>query len=1087
MVPSMRHIVCLASLSLFLACGGGDDTTEPVVIPVASVSVTPATLTLTPGETAQLTATPRAADTSPLTDRAVSWTSTDPAVASVSSTGLVTAVTPGGPIAITATSEGKAATAQVTVSPTPVATVETSPATTSIEAGDTTRFVATLRSATGAELTGRTIAWSSANTAIAAVDATSGLVTGIAPGGPVHISATSEGKQASSAVTITAPTVATVAVTPAAPSVEVGKVLPLAVTLRDVRGNAITGRPITWSSSNPGVATVDQDGQVTGVSIGGPVTITASSEGRQGMATLTVHGAPVARVDVTAPTPEMADDATMQLSVRLTDASGNVLAGRTISWTSDAPTVATVDATGLVRPVRAGVVTVRARSEGIEGTATITVRGLVNRWTFSEEGGLGTTFRDDVGGRVAVIAGSTATASAIGGQVTLAGGAQTTAGYVALPAGLLRPLTDATIEVWATMHAIRTWARIIHIGNGTANNLFVAWSQGRNPTQDRVGFTVNGVEQRLDNSMAPFRLDMQHHVVMALDEGGGANGRTKVTLFLDGSARGAFDTDYRLAQLADADFFLGRSHYNDETANASFDEVRIHNRAFALADAQRSYVRGPIRTGTQFTVAILPPVGMRDTVRGVDVRFALQASGRDAHGRQFPLAGARWTTSAPTIATVDSTGLVHARAAGRAEITATVGTTTARWSTAVVRSRRLNVDPYLATPIAGALWEVPVILIEYLPTADGSSLDVLKAPDFWFLNAQTLDSVEANNLRIAKRRKMMVEQGSRFRGYKDPAATPSLGYRVIEHIIVYDQIPPHPTKRANIAGSPRYEHWHGVFSDLGLDPIMRARTVRELWVAHAAFDGGFPSYDATRHKVEDMRVGWESNMSSPTTGDISNSDRDPNDAPLLPHTYIIYGINYRRSQAEAGHNVGHQVEAMFSHIAHRQDGNADLFWRKFVGLDGAGRFVPGRVGATHFPPNAASDYDYGDPRMVASDIEDWRPDNSGQKTQVNVDTWGKLVYPWPGEADFGQRVESQWYTYWFQNMPGRGNRITHGSNWMTNWWAFVADWDAAFTSGLGLYGGSPAASQGPGTAPTAIRAGPPYRPPAERPPARRPR
>ena len=225
-----------------------------------------------------------------------------------------------------------------------------------------------------------------------------------------------------------------------------------------------------------------------------------------------------------------------------------------------------------------------------------------------------------------------------------------------------------------------------------------------------------------------------------------------------------------------------------------------------------------------------------------------------------------------------------------------------------------------------------------------------------------------------------------------------------------------------------------------------------------------------------MRVGWESNMSSPTTGDISNSDRDPNDAPVLPHTYIIYGINYRHSQAEAVHNVGHQVEAMMSHIAFRQDMNSDLFWRRFVGLDGAGKFIPGRAGATHFPPNAAQDYDYLNTRMMPSVIEDWRPDNAGQKTQVNVDTWGKLVYPWPGEPDFGGRVESQWYTYWFQNMPGRGNRIPHGSNWMTNWWAFVADWDAAFKSGLGLYGGSPAASQGAGTAWPAIRSSPPYRP-----------
>jgi hypothetical protein len=82
---------------------------------------------------------------------------------------------------------------------------------------------------------------------------------------------------------------------------------------------------------------------------------------------------------------------------------------------------------------------------------------------------------------------------------------------------------------------------------------------------------------------------------------------------------------------------------------------------------------------------------------------------------------------------------------------------------------------------------------------------------------------------------------------------------------------------------------------------------------------------------------------------------------------------------------------------------------------------------------------------------------------VSVNTWRNLTYPWPGEAEFSQRVESQWYVYWFQNFPGLGNRIPHGNNWMTNWWAFFADWDAALASRLGLYGTSPAAQAGVGT------------------------
>jgi uncharacterized protein YjdB len=453
------------------------------------------------------------------------------------------------------------------------------------------------------------------------------------------------------------------------------------------------------------------------------------------------------------------------------------------------------------------------------------------------------------------------------------------------------------------------------------------------------------------------------------------------------------------------------------------------------------------------TIQINTPAGMQDMIRGVDVRFVLTAQ----------TAGVRWSSSNPAVATIDAvTGAVHTVAEGVVTFTATIAGGGGSWTRNVVRIRRMQVDPYLATPLAGALWEVPVILIEYHPTADAANLDVGRAPDYWSLGPMSLDSLERLTMRYARRRKMMVEQGSRFRGYNDAAAQPSLGYRVVEHVVVYDQIPPNSNKRSGIPGNPRFENWHEAFTDLQLVPIIRARKVREVWAAWSSFDGNYPSYNPAIHKVDDMRAGWESNMASPTTGDVSNSDRDPNDAPLVEHTYIIYGINFRRTQAEAVHNVGHQVEAMFAHVNGRQDGNSRLFWRDFVGQDASGRFITGRAGWTHMPPNTTTDYDYLNGTLVASDIEQWRPDNTGTKKQVNVNTWANLTYPWPGEADFAQRAESQWYVYWFQSLPGRGNRIPHGANWMTNWWAFVADWDAAITSSLGLYGASPAAQSGSG-------------------------
>jgi hypothetical protein len=135
-----------------------------------------------------------------------------------------------------------------------------------------------------------------------------------------------------------------------------------------------------------------------------------------------------------------------------------------------------------------------------------------------------------------------------------------------------------------------------------------------------------------------------------------------------------------------------------------------------------------------------------------------------------------------------------------------------------------------------------------------------------------------------------------------------------------------------------------------------------------------------------------------------------------------------------------------------QHRNTDLFWNKFVGKDANGNFITGRAGWTHMPPNTTEHYDTRNAADVESDIEDWTPDNSGLKKVVNVDTWGNLRYQWPDAnlAEIPQRVESQWYIYWMQNMPGHKNGIRYENTDMTNWWVFTADWDKAISSGVGL-------------------------------------
>ena len=80
--------------------------------------------------------------------------------------------------------------------------------------------------------------------------------------------------------------VASVWVSPSSGVLDVGQTLSLSATAKDAAGSVLTGRTITWASSD-GSATVSGTGLVTGMEAGSP-TITATCEGKSGIAAITV-------------------------------------------------------------------------------------------------------------------------------------------------------------------------------------------------------------------------------------------------------------------------------------------------------------------------------------------------------------------------------------------------------------------------------------------------------------------------------------------------------------------------------------------------------------------------------------------------------------------------------------------------------------------------------------------------------------------------------------------------------------------------------------------------------------------------------
>ncbi len=369
--------LAVTGLAFVTACSGGGTSTEIVHAAVASISVSlPSSLAA--GQKARGTAIPRDANGNPLSGRTVSWQSLSSSVATVSDSGMISAVAPGTAV-ISASSEGVSGQASMDVvapAPAPVASVSVALGASSLNPGQTTQATATTRDANNNVLTGRTVTWGSSNTGVATVS-TSGLVTAVAVGS-AQITGTSEGQSGSATITVTsAPPVpvASVSVSLGSSSINAGQTTQATATTRDANGNVLTGRTISWGTSNGGIATVSGSGVVTGVAAG-TAQITATSEGQSGSATITITvppPPPVANVSVSLAATTLNIGQTTQATATTRDANGNVLTGRTITWSTSNATVATVSGSGVVTAVTAGTAQITATSEGKSGSATLTV------------------------------------------------------------------------------------------------------------------------------------------------------------------------------------------------------------------------------------------------------------------------------------------------------------------------------------------------------------------------------------------------------------------------------------------------------------------------------------------------------------------------------------------------------------------------------------------------------------------------------------------------------------------------------------------------------------------------------------------
>ncbi|PYU05216.1 MAG: hypothetical protein DMG34_08865 [Acidobacteria bacterium] len=341
---------------------------------LSTLQVTPASVSLATHASQQFHATGLFSDgsTQDLTS-SVTWFSSDSGVATINTGGMATAVTTG-VTNVTAKSGTTQASATLAVNNASVGltSITLSPLVSTLAVHTTQQLTATGAYADGSsrDLTSN-VTWSSSSAAAATVDV-NGLVTGVAAG-TTSITAALNGITQSMTLTITAPTITSISITPEGFTVPIGisqQFVASAVYSDGSSQDLVSG--VTWTSSLLSAATIDANGSATTLAAG-TTTITATVGSLTDSTTLTVVPAHLTSISVLPATATMAVGTLQPFTATGIFDDGSTQLLPSIQWSSSASNVLSIASTGLATAVSTGTSTVTAASGGISGSATVTV------------------------------------------------------------------------------------------------------------------------------------------------------------------------------------------------------------------------------------------------------------------------------------------------------------------------------------------------------------------------------------------------------------------------------------------------------------------------------------------------------------------------------------------------------------------------------------------------------------------------------------------------------------------------------------------------------------------------------------------
>lgn len=204
---------------------------------------------------------------------------------------------------------------------------------------------------------------------------------------------------------------------------------------------------------------------------------------------------------------------------------------------------------------------------------------------------------------------------------------------------------------------------------------------------------------------------------------------------------------------------------------------------------------------------------------------------------------------------------------------------------------------------------------------------------------------------------------------------------------------------------PDAADYHGILDTCGTIEKVNAGHIDEVWLFGPPYAGFYESHMAGPGAF------W---CNSPPLAAPTRLRR-PN------RRFVVMGFNYEREVGCMLENLGHRVESIMARV---YEGKVPNLWERFTRYDQIAR-GQASAGNVHFAPNSTHDYDWGNPRPVSSDCDDWLafPRLTGARRAVACHDWGG------GDM----RLHHLW---WFERIPHAAGETGGVAN---NWWRYVAD------------------------------------------------